>query len=328
MDEFSLIATYLAPLCADEGSIETYQLKSDAAVLSPSAGSQLVFSKDMMVESVHYFKNEDPTALAQKLLRVNLSDIAATGAKPIGYLLGLSLSSADEAWIKAFAAGLKMDQESFQVSLLGGDTVKLPEGSAQVLSLTIVGEIANGVKPLSRMGAKVGDKICVTGFVGDASIGLQQRLDNDSSDTVFMRRFQLPEPRLEIGAALLGHASSCADTSDGFLVDLQHILENADCGAEIYLQQCPVRPELEEVKRLTRLDDLTFYNNVLSGGEDYELVFTIEEQALQSFLDANPEFCDMIHEVGKVIEGNEIVCFDADEHALPLQVKGWNHFTA
>lgn len=331
MDEFKLISTYFRPLAGSTNQMESHQLLSDAASFKAQAGQQLVFTKDMMVEDVHYFSDVRPDLLAKKLLRVNLSDLAATGAKPVGYLLGLSLKSIDKKWLEAFVRGLEEDQALFNVVLMGGDTVKIPDTAAQVLSLTAVGVVEEPNQPLSRVGAKEDDLICVTGTIGDAHFGFQQLSENPHENNDLTGRLLLPKPRLEIGQALVGMASACADISDGLLVDLGHVLSasqgSSSLGAEIWLSKIPISQAIKDLQEASRLSDADLYQALLTGGEDYELVYTISSECHKKMMDIYPQYGDTCICIGRVTNNNSINCLNKQGNSVPIDMKGWNHFS-
>src|SRR5690606_10255404 len=213
LGEFELIARYLAPLTLDTPG--AYGLRDDAAIIRAPAGHDLVVTTDAMIEGIHFLKADGAERIARKLLRVNLSDLAAKGAEPIGYQLVLGLPQpVDEAWIAAFAAGLAMDQKAFGCPLHGGDTTRSPAG--MMLAITAFGSVPAG-QILRRGGAVPGDELYVTGSIGDAALGLEaklsRRLFSGASAMFFDARLHLPTPRLAFGAGLRGLAHAAMDVS-------------------------------------------------------------------------------------------------------------------
>ena len=253
--EFGLIARHFAPL-AGPGALG---LLDDAAVIPGPAGTDLVLAADAMVAGVHFLPDDPPETIGRKLLRVNLSDLAAMGAAPLGYLLTLALPPGTaEAWVAAFAAGLAEDQARFGLHVLGGDTVSTPGPLA--LSLTILGSVPAGAA-IRRQGARPGDDIWISGRIGDGWLGLRAaRGDWPDPGGVLARRYRLPEPRLDTGIALRGVARAMMDVSDGLLQDLSHLCRAAGCAAVVEAALIPVSDASAPVAALA------------TGGDDYELL--------------------------------------------------------
>ncbi|MDF2781719.1 MAG: thiL, partial [Geminicoccaceae bacterium] len=266
LGEFAFIAERLRPLAA--GSPGALDLADDAALLDPPAGSELVLTKDAMVAGVHFLPDDPPGDIARKLLRVNLSDLAAMGAAPLGYLLALIRPKATaEDWLAEFCRGLAEDQATFGIGLLGGDTVSTPGPLA--LSLTALGHVPRGAA-LRRGGAKPGDDIWASGTLGDAALGLKVlQGELEAAPAVgaqLVERYRLPQPRLALGQTLRGLASAALDVSDGLLADLGHILETSAVGAEIHAAALPLSPAARALPGVREA--------ALAGGDDYELLFT------------------------------------------------------
>jgi thiamine-monophosphate kinase len=241
--EFDLIGDLFAPLAARNAG--ALGLKDDAALISFAPGRQLVTTVDAMVAGVHFIGDEAPGRIGQKLLRVNLSDLAAMGARPEGYLLTLGLpTSIDDDWLTAFAAGLKSDQDEFQIALLGGDTVSTP--GPLTLSLTAFGTVPENAA-LRRAGVRPGDAIFVSGTIGDAALGLMAvrgELDRIEAPDLarLTERYQLPQPRLELGQALVGLAGAAIDISDGLVADLGHMARAGGVSLKIEIERLPLSP--------------------------------------------------------------------------------------
>ena len=248
MREHTLIKQYFVPLA--ESFSGSLNLSDDAAILDVPEGQQLVVTKDAIAEGIHYVAGTEPALIAQKLLRTNLSDLAAMGATPLCYFLSLALPTLDEDFITRFAEGLAADQKEFGIYLAGGDTIATK--GAPVFSLTAHGLVPKGAA-LLRRGAKAGDAIYVSGTLGDAALGLAslraQRsnpeldrhvADAPRDDDYLLQRYHLPQPRLQLGQSLRGMATSCIDISDGLLADMAHICTASNVGAEIMLEQLPL----------------------------------------------------------------------------------------
>jgi thiamine-monophosphate kinase len=264
MDEFSIIEKYFAPLAKDYP--QAFGLKDDAAVFSPSLGCEIVLTKDAMVADVHFFANDKPEYIARKLVAVNVSDLAAMGAIPKAYLLALMLpKNTDENWIADFARGLAIAIKEFGGYIIGGDTV-VHEGKL-ALSLTAIGEVPKG-KALKKSGAKVGDKIYVSGNIGDSYLGLQILSGKLAMQSHYLKNtYFLPNPKVKLGLQLLDIATSCTDISDGLIADLGHICKSSNVGAIIKAEQIPLSNEAK--KSGVSIEKL------ITGGDDYELLYTI-----------------------------------------------------
>ena len=260
-DEFSRIARYFAPLAGPEGR----GLTDDAAVFAPAPGREMVLTVDQMLEGVHFLSGDAPALIARKLLRRNLSDLAAMGAWPLGYLLTTALPAGlDEGWLADFADGLAQDQEAFGIRLFGGDSSSSlgPIG----LTATLIGDVAVGAA-LGRHGARAGDDIWVTGTIGDAALGLRARRGELADPTGHLtRRSLLPEPRL--GLALAGLAHAAIDVSDGLLQDLGHVCRASNLAATIEAARVPVSPP-------AAAQGEDWLEARLTEGDDYELLLAV-----------------------------------------------------
>jgi thiamine-monophosphate kinase len=309
MDEFGFIARLLSPLASEPGA---FGLTDDAAALQVPAGHELIVTKDALVEGVHFTGKETAGNIARKVLRVNLSDLAAMGAEPYGYLLALMLPKAvAEAWLTAFAAGLKADQSEFGLSLLGGDTTRTP--GVLSISVTMMGLVPTG-KTLRRNGAKVGDAIYVSGTIGDAALGLSiaketiLKIDATTRDFLY-GRYLLPQPRIELGQQLRSVATSSMDISDGLVQDLGHICAASEVGAVIEWDKIPL-------SKAAIQSNLAIPQTILAGGDDYELLFTAP---------ANVKL-EGITRIGTITQGSAVIVLDAQGEEIKLARKGYKHF--
>ena len=237
----------------------------DAAVL-PFGGSTLVLTHDMLIEGVHFLSADPPEDVAWKLVAVNLSDLAAKGARPIGLLLGYSLTL-ESKWDQSFVSGLRAATKAFAAPLLGGDTVAAPPASPRALGLTAIGE-ADGPVP-SRSGAKAGDHLWASGTIGDSGAGLRTLLGEVKGADMLVQRYRRPQPRLEAGQALAALVSAMMDVSDGLLIDSARMAEASQLSVQLELDAVPLSPEL--INALG--DDRTARIDASTAGDDYELLF-------------------------------------------------------
>lgn len=265
MRERALIERLLKPLAMHPAA---RGLASDTAVLTPPLGRDLVLTHDVLACGIHYLAGDPPSDIAWKLLAVNLSDLAATGARPVGVLMGLGLSAAeDAAWLEAFAAGLARALDKWQVPLLGGDTVS---GLSQaVLGLTAIGQV-DPDRALSRAGAQPGDDLYVTGTIGDAGLGLAIARGDAEADKFLVNRYRRPEPRLAFGHGLVGVATAAMDVSDGLLIDADRLASASGVRLGIDLAALPL--SAPAVARTPQED--AAYIERATAGDDYELLFT------------------------------------------------------
>lgn len=321
--EFERIARYLAPLAADRP--EAFGLTDDAALLRPPSLGSYVTTLDTMVEGVHYLPDDPPELIARKLLRVNLSDLAAMGAAPYGYLLSLCLPrERDDAWLAAFCEGLRADQEAFGIRLLGGDSVSAK--GPTVLSLCAIGE-AEEDKLLRRSGAQAGDLLFVSGSIGDGVLGLGVRrreflwLASEERDYL-AQRYQLPEPRLALATALRGVATAALDVSDGLLADAGHLAETSDVAIEISGPRVPLSNAAESVLA----EDPELFISLLGGGDDYELLFTAPPEARPAVLAAAEASATPVAEIGSVATGEGVSLLNRAGEEICVDRKGWAHF--
>jgi thiamine-monophosphate kinase len=311
--EFALIARHFRPL-AGPGALE---LQDDAAVLTPPPGRDLVLTADAMVAGVHFLPDDPPDLVGRKLLRVNLSDLAAKGATPIGYLMTVSTPRATpDAWFAGFASGLAQDQREYGVSLLGGDTTSTPGPIS--LSLTILGHVAPG-QAVHRAGARPGDSIWVTGTIGDGALGLAVARGKlqDPSGYLFSR-YQLPQPR--VGLAIAGIASAGMDVSDGLVQDLGHLCRAGGLAAEIDASLIP----LSEPARVAGPDWLA---TCLTGGDDYELLLAVPP-AREAALRRGAQTAGLpVARIGGFCSGPPSVTVRGpDGQPMTLPTGGWSHF--
>lgn len=314
MDEFNRIATYFAPLAAKaEGA---FGLTDDAAVVTIPAGEQLVVTQDTLLEGVHFLGAEPPERLAQKALRVNLSDLAAKGATPLGYFLSLSLPPrCDDAWVAAFCTGLAEDQQRYGITLMGGDSTASPHG----ISITIN---AHGTTPriVRRRGAQAGDILFVTGTIGDAALGLQVAQGALAHDTNLLDRYHLPQPRVAFARAIRDYATAALDVSDGLLQDATHLARQSALMLTIALDALPLSDAT-----IAHAPDADALLRLATGGDDYEILFTapaIHRDALQR---AAGMAGVRLTAIGDCTEGQNINVSHAGNAVLLPSRLGYNH---
>jgi thiamine-monophosphate kinase len=321
LGEFERIARFLAPLAGPGG----LGLRDDAALVDCKAGRRFVVTADAIVAGVHYLPEDPPELVARKLLRVNLSDLAAMGARPLHYLLTTALpAECGTEWLARFAQGLAEDQRRFRIDLLGGDSVSTP-GPA-VLSLTAIGEVAPGME-IRRSGARPGDLVWVSGAIGDAFLGLRVLRGADYELTpeardYLIRRFQLPEPRSELGPLLSGIAHAMIDVSDGLLADLGHICETSQVTATVQLEKLPLSPVAQNIATL----DPGLCLQLAAAGDDYELLFTAPAACTEEIAMLSSQLRLPITMIGKIELGAGVRLVDADGRTISIGRAGYHHF--
>jgi thiamine-monophosphate kinase len=319
MGEFELIERYFKrrPRQAAVG------IGDDCAVWTPLAGHQMVFSADMLVEGRHFLSTVNPRALGHKALAVNLSDMAACGATPRAFLLSLALPQVDEAWLSGFSEGLLALADAHGCELIGGDTTQGPLN----LAITVIGEVPFG-QSILRSGAQPGDDLYVSGHLGDARLALEAFRGLSLPQAVFdlaRSRMETPSPRIALGQALRGVASSMADISDGLLGDLGHILKSSGVGAEIELTGLR---DLMLTAKLWSIPPDMHRTCVLSGGDDYELVFTAPAH-LRDRVQALAHASDtLVTHIGRITQATTLVLLDASGQVVPCEFSSFDHFAS
>jgi len=321
LGEFERIARFFAPLAAPEG----LGLVDDVAIIPGPPGEQYVLKTDAIVEGVH-FRSEDPAdQVAQKLLRVNLSDLAGKGALPVGYLLTTALPrERDEAWLERFAEGLARDQGEFGIGLLGGDSVATP--GPVTLSVAAVGRVRVGEAVLRR-GAQPGDTIFVSGTLGDGALGLEAlrgRLPelSPAQRDFLADRYRLPRPRLQLGRRLVGTARAMMDISDGLIADLGHICKASGVGAIVEAARLPLSP----AARAAVTADASRLTAALAGGDDYELLFTAPADAAERIAAIAREIAVPVAAIGRTERGAAVRVIDGSGQPLAVTAGGYRHF--
>lgn len=321
--EFELIAKLFAPLSKREPG--AFALTDDAAALKPKPDHDIVLTTDAIVEGVHFLRDDPPETLARKVLRVNLSDLAAKGATPRAYLLTAAFPSwIGDEWLESFAAGLKADQKTFGVTLVGGDTVATP--GPLTLNVAAVGEVPSG-KMLRRAGAEPGDDVWVSGAIGDAALGLRLLKGDawrlpEKSRNALIARYRVPQPRVALGPQLLAVAHACLDVSDGLAADLGHIAEVSKVAIEIEAGDVPLSPAARTVLAAghATLSDL------LAGGDDYELAFTAPASGRARIAALAAKTKVPLTRIGRVAKGRGVRIVGPGGAPMSLVRAGYTHF--
>jgi len=323
--EDSLIARYFKPIATDPGA---FGLRDDAAIFRAD-GDDIVVTTDAVVEGVHFLPGDPPETLARKALRVNLSDLAAKGAAPAGFVLTLALRAVDESWLTAFARGLGEDARHYACPLLGGDTVSTP--GPVTISITAFGRVPKG-EMVRRSGARPGERIMVTGTIGDAAIGLDilkggaaaQALSGDATARDrLVGRYRVPEPRNALAEAIRKHASAAMDVSDGLAGDLAKLCAASDVSAVIDAPSIPISNAAKDLLTggVVNLEDL------IAGGDDYEVLCTVPEAASAALVEEARRVGVALASIGTVVAATERLRFLDDQGGeIPLKRMSYSHF--
>lgn len=324
LGEFERIDRFFKPLAA--GFPGAYGLADDAAAFAPPPGHDLVVTTDAIVAGVHFLPDDPPADIARKLLRVNLSDLAAKGADPLAYTLLTSLPrELDESWLAAFAAGLGEDQQTYGFHLAGGDSVFTP--GPLTLSVTAFGIVPSG-RMVRRSGARPGEALFVTGTIGDAALGLrvlQGKLTLDEADAAYLiERYRRPLPRNAFASDLREMASAALDVSDGLVADGGHICETSNVGAVIQADAVP----LSAAARAALAQDAGLMGLLLTGGDDYEILFTAPDEACPRIAAAALRCEVPVTRIGHMTDRSDpmVVVLNQGGAPLALPAGGWRHF--
>ena len=323
--EDSLIARYFKPLATDPGALG---LVDDAAILS-SSGEDIVVTIDAVVEGVHYLASDPPDTIARKALRVNLSDLAAKGAAPAGFVLTLALRSKDDAWLRPFADALGEDAKTFACPLLGGDTVSTP--GPQMISITVFGRVPKG-RMIGRTGARPGDRILVTGTIGDAALGLDvltggaaaAALASDpAARQALVSRYRIPQPRNLLAQAVRDHATAAMDVSDGLAGDLTKLCAASGVSAMVNVESVPLSAAAAGL--VAR--NATCVETLLAGGDDYEILCTVPPAQSDALIAAGRAVGLAVTAIGTIVAGRERPRFLGGQgQELALKRLSYSHF--
>jgi thiamine-monophosphate kinase len=323
--EDALIARYFRPIATDPGA---FGLGDDAAILK-AQGEDIVVTTDAIVEGVHFLSDDPPDTVARKALRVNLSDLAAKGAAPVGFVLTLALRTVDDTWLAGFARGLGEDAGRFGCPLLGGDTVSTP--GPLTISITAFGRVPPG-RMVHRSGAKPGDRVVVTGTIGDAALGLDiirdgalaaVLADDAAARQMLAGRYRLPQPRNALAKAVRDHASAAIDVSDGLAGDLAKLCAASGVSAAIDIESVPLSAAAATllVRGAVSLDA------IVSGGDDYEILCAIPENRFEVFAQEAGEAGVAVSSIGTIIAGSSGPKFlDAQGSEIALERLSYSHF--
>ena len=322
--EDSLISRYFKPLATDPGA---FGLTDDAAVLKAD-GYDIVVNTDAIVEGVHFLSDDPADTIARRALRVNLSDLAAKGAMPAGFVLTLALRDTDHAWLSEFARGLGEDAAAFGCALLGGDTVATP--GPLMVSVTAFGRVPAG-RMVRRAGAAPGDHVVVTGTIGDAALGLavlrggtvaEALADDAASRDTLVSRYRVPQPRSALAKAVRDHASASMDVSDGLAGDLAKLLATSGVAATVEASAIPLSQPAARLHRQGIVD----LETLMSGGDDYEILCTVPPSRLASFMEDSQRAGIAVTTIGTVSAGAGARFVDAQGAELILSRLSYSHF--
>jgi len=320
-----LIERYFKPLATDAGALS---LTDDAAILKPG-GDDIVVTTDAIVEGVHFLSDDPADTIAQKALRVNLSDLAAKGATPAGFVLTLALRSVDENWLTAFASGLGTDAGTFNCPLLGGDTVSTP--GPVTVSITAFGRIPPD-KMVRRSGARPGDRVVVTGTIGDAALGLDvlrkgrtaaALAGNAQAREALISRYRVPQPRNALAGALRAYAHAAMDVSDGLAGDLAKLCAASGVSAIIEVPAIPLSP----AAKAALAGGAAGIETLISGGDDYEILCAVPERGFEEFARAAATAGVAVSSIGTIIAKEAAPRFlDETGRELPMSRTSYSHF--
>ena len=320
--EDNLIARYFAPLATDPGALG---LSDDAAFIKPPPGCELVLKADAIVGGIHFFPDDAPGTIAAKALRINLSDLASKGARPLGFLLSLALpKDIGEPWLASFAQGLREDITTYKCPLFGGDTVRSP--GPVMVSVAMFGSVPDGMM-VRRSTAKPGDKVFVSGSIGDAALGLGLRQGaawplSEAQREHLAQRYLLPLPRSALAETVLHYASAAMDVSDGLAGDLMKLCRVSGVAADIDATRVPLSAA---AKAVTAADPAAL-ETALTGGDDYEILCTVSPAKVDRFRVAAMAAKVAVTEIGTVVDGEGARFHDAQGATLTFKRASFSHF--
>lgn len=320
--EDKLIARFFGPIATDPGALG---LTDDAAFIKPPPGTEMVLKTDAIVGGIHFFPEDPADAVAQKALRVNLSDLAAKGARPLGFLVSLALpKEIGDDWLSAFASGLREDTATYKCPLFGGDTVRSP--GPIMVSVATFGAVPEG-RMVKRAGAKAGDHVFVTGTIGDAALGLTLRQGvewplDDKQREHLLSRYLLPRPRNALAQAVLDYASASMDVSDGLAGDLAKLCRVSKVAADIDVARVP----LSDAAQAVIAHDAALLEPALTGGDDYEILCTVPPANIDRFRVAAMMAKTAVTPIGTIAEGEGAAFRKSDGTTLEFKRASFSHF--
>lgn len=321
--EFDLIARLFAPLSDSPHGLNL----TDDVGLVPDTDGRSCITSDMIVAGVHFLADDPADQIAQKLVRVNISDLAAKGAQPVGCLLSAAFNQQrDISWLEAFANGLAEDMSAFGLVLIGGDTVRTP--GPDTFSLTAIGRLGEGAM-VTRAGARAGDGLYVTGTIGDAGLGLRILRGELGAVALGTRtrlegRYRLPQPRADFGRKLSGFASASLDVSDGLIADTGHLADASGLTARIDFDRVPLSSSATRVVK----KDRSLHLSLLGAGDDYEILFAAPADAAEAIAEASGDTGTPVTRIGDLAPGKagEVSVVDGQGMALDVPKMGYRHF--
>ncbi|GAA6156817.1 thiamine-phosphate kinase [Pyruvatibacter sp. HU-CL02332] len=321
--EFDLIARLFAPLSDSSHGLNL----TDDVGLVPDTDGRSCITSDMIVAGVHFLADDPADQIAQKLVRVNVSDLAAKGAQPVGCLLSAAFNQQrDVAWLEAFTKGLAEDLAAYGLVLIGGDTVRTP--GPDTFSLTAIGRLGEGGM-VTRAGAKAGDGLYVTGTIGDAGLGLRILREELGAVALGTRtrlegRYRLPQPRVDFGRKLSGFASASLDVSDGLIADAGHMAEASGLAARIDFDRVPLSSSAARVVK----KDRSLHLSLLGAGDDYEILFAASPDAAEAIAEASGDTETPVTRIGELAAGKvgEVSVVDTQGDTLDVPKSGYRHF--
>lgn len=321
MSEFDIIKTYFSKYTKLQSDGKIFGVGDDCALFSSSYDKQIAISTDMLIEDRHFFHGTDPSSIGHKSLAVNLSDLSAMGANPIGCLLSIGIPAVDKKWLHSYAEGLYNISTKYSCPLIGGDTTR--SNSKIIINITVFGELPY-TESMKRHNAKIGDEIWVSGFLGEADIAYKMisnhiNYDKEILDNTIIA-LERPNPRLNLGQNLLEIANAAIDISDGLIQDLKHILVASGVGADIFYSKIPV------AKSIVSLSKNIIKKSILTGGDVYELCFTAPESKHDDIMKLSNKLNLNLSMIGIINNSSNLRIYDIQGQEIQYHSTGFDHF--